>query len=144
MRFREMVQEEEELRAAQSAQPGKSSPRESFRRGKLSATRYYSHAVGIAELYEGYFFLPERRAFFTRWSVGEIAIFKVLQNLVMGDGYKVRSLISDIDPSKAGKWMSGKVLSRSSTMAMQLRNTGAALPLMRPSLKLYFIILTRY
>jgi len=45
--------------------PGKSSPR-SFRRGKLSATRYYSHAVlGIAELYEGYFFLPERRAFFT-------------------------------------------------------------------------------
>jgi len=39
--------------------------RESFRRGKLSATRYYSHAVSIAELYERYFFLPERRAFFT-------------------------------------------------------------------------------
>lgn len=40
---------------------------------------------------------------FSRESVGEIAIFKVLQNLVTGDGYKVRSLISDIDPSEAGK-----------------------------------------
>lgn len=40
---------------------------------------------------------------FSRGSVGEIAIFKVLQNLVTGDGYKVRSLISDIDPSEAMK-----------------------------------------
>jgi len=35
--------------------------------------------------------------------------------------------------------MSGKVLSRSS--AMQLHNIAVTLPLMRPSLKLYFIIL---
>jgi hypothetical protein len=34
---------------------------------------------------------------------GEIAIFKVLQNLVTSDEYKVRSLISDIDPFEAEK-----------------------------------------
>jgi len=42
---------------------------------------------------------------FSRESVGEIAIFKVFQNLVTGDRYKVCSLISDIDPSQARKWM---------------------------------------
>jgi len=77
---------------------------ESFRRGKLSATRYYSRAVGVVELYGGYFFPSQTScAFFRRETVGEIAIFKLLQNLVTGDGYKVRSLISDINPSEAEK-----------------------------------------
>lgn len=58
MRFREMA------RASYSGIPRPSPlprsekvrPRQSFRREKLSATRYYGHAVGIAELCEGYFF----------------------------------------------------------------------------------------
>jgi len=56
MRFR-MVREEKELRGG-IVRDREKVRRESFRRGKLSATRYYSHAVGIAELYEGYFFSP--------------------------------------------------------------------------------------
>jgi len=60
-----MVREEKELRGG-IVRDREKVRRESFRRGKLSATRYYSHAIGIAELCERYFFLPERRAFFTR------------------------------------------------------------------------------
>jgi len=97
-----MVREEEKLRGG-IVRDREKVRRESFRRGKLSATRYYSHAVGIAELYEGYFFSSPSVVHFSRESAGEIAIFKVLQNLVTNDGYKVRSLISDIDPSEGGK-----------------------------------------
>lgn len=88
--------------ATEYASAGKSSLQK-FPTRKLSATRYYGHAVGIAELYEGYFFHPQASCIFQARPPREIAIFKVLQNLVMGDGYKVRSLISDIDPSEVGK-----------------------------------------
>lgn len=91
--------------------------RESFRRGKLSATRYYGHAVGIAELYGGYFFFSSSFVHFSGETVGEIAIFKVLQNLVTTDRYKVRSLISDIDPTEAWK-MNERQGTRSSTIAI--------------------------
>lgn len=67
------------------------------------------------------FFHPRASCIFQAGAPREIAIFKVLQNLVMGDGYKVRSLISDIDPSEVGKWMGGEA-SRSSVPAMQPRN----------------------
>lgn len=46
---------------------------------------------------------PERRAFFKRERRRNRDPQKVPQNLVMGDGYKVRSLISDIDPTVVGE-----------------------------------------
>lgn len=52
---------------------------------------------------EDIFSFRASRAFFRRETAGEIAIFKLLQNLVTGDGYKVHSLINDIDPSEAEK-----------------------------------------
>lgn len=112
MRFREMVQEEEELRVAQST-TGKKFAAKVFDVGSYLLQDITVMQYLVLPSFTKDIFSSPSVVHFSRESVGEIAIFKVFQNLVTGDRYKVCSLISDIDPSEAGKWMSSKVLSRS-------------------------------
>jgi len=59
-RFREIARQARDLQTDRrgGVRDREKVRRETFRRGKLSATRYYDRAIGIAELYGRYFFLP--------------------------------------------------------------------------------------